>query len=197
MRISFLFLVVVFFSLAASAEAQLNPDLKLCSELSEKERRVTERCKTEEERREDEQKKRQEALAEKEKPTKNSFLKYIHVDGVYTQSSWGGDALGLYGLVGAHLCIIEMGRVQIFGPPGVLIMRDTASSGSSIALGLSWGVSLRLFETNIPGMKHRVRVFGNIIKVWGIGGNYATSVSPRSGVDMMGISITPFTGKGN
>src|SRR5688572_28810602 len=53
-----------------------------CASLPEKQRRATEKCKTEEERREDDYQRRVAERLEREKPRRTSFLKWLHVDGL-------------------------------------------------------------------------------------------------------------------
>lgn len=179
------FFSVSFFAWPAFAEQRRD---KPCSELSEKERRVTERCKTDQERREDEQKKRLAEIEEAERPARSSFLKWLHVDGGWVQSS---NSTVFQGLIGTHICVFETGRLQIYGPPGIMLIRQrTGPSEHRLQAAFTWGFSIRLFDARFPGTSRNIRVFGNVAKVWSGGSRDASSLSARSGIDMIGLSVT-------
>ena len=123
-----------------------------------------------------------------EKPPKHSsFLSRVHLDGLWTTTSTGAR---LYGIVGSHLSIVDVGRVQIFGPPGVLLLSvPDGDGGRRIALGYTWGVSVRLVDLRLAAPTKNLTLFLNVSKVWlsdasEIGGN-------ARGFDIVGFSIAP------
>jgi hypothetical protein len=190
--VSLVFLTALFFfSLSASASAQQQRPprkQKLCSEMSEEERRRTERCKTEEEQGEDEYQRRLAKIAEKEKPAKSSFMKWVHLDGGWVQSE---DSTIFQGLIGAHVAIFESGRLQFYGPPGVMLIRqEFGENKHRLRPATTWGFSFRLFDSRIPGTGQQVRIFANFAKVWLLGGSQDNIVSASSSIDMMGLSVT-------
>jgi len=168
----------------AAAHRQQNPDnekeTKRCAEMSEEERRATLRCQTEEERREDEYARIQAEREERERPTRTSFLKWIHVDGLWIANNVG---LKSYGLIGTHVAVMEVGRLQFYGPPGVMLIMDRDGDSWRARPGLTWGFSLRLTDARLPGTQKNVGLFLNLAKVW-------TTGSVRSGRDMIGFSMT-------
>jgi hypothetical protein len=116
-----------------------------------------------------------------EKPPKHStFLTRVHLDGLWTTTSTQGRA---YGLVGSHVSLVDVGRLQIFGPPGVLLLSVPDVDGSRrVTLGYTWGVSLRLVDVRLFDQKD-MTLFLNVSKVW-IGGG-------GQGLDIVGFSLAP------
>jgi hypothetical protein len=151
-----------------------------CAALPEKARRATEACKTDEERREDEYQKRVAERLEKEKPTKTSFLKWLHFDGLWAPTTWGA---GTFGLVGTHVTIANVGRVNFFGPPGVMLLLENYDGVRSIRPAMTWGVSVYLADFQPPGAGHRAQLFLNLAKAQTFG-------SGQGGMDLAGLSIT-------
>lgn len=124
--------------------------------------------------------------SEAEKPRKHSsFLKRVHLDGLWSTAGTGSRS---YGLIGAHLTLVDVGPVQIFGPPGVLLLTIPESDGSRrITLGYTWGVSIRLTDLRLFG-KRPMTLFVNVSKVW-TGGGADNGVS--AGHDIVGFSLAP------
>ncbi|MEK7203764.1 MAG: hypothetical protein AAB627_01655 [Patescibacteria group bacterium] len=179
--------VLLFFSWPATASQAVQRQ-KLCSEMDEKERRKTERCKTDQERREDEQKRHLAEIAEKEKPTKSSFMKWVHLDGYWIQSA---SSNMFQGLAGMHVVVFEEGRLQLYGPPGIILVRQQVSKEEhQLHFGITWGFSFRLFDIRVPGTDNEVRVFGNLAKVWLQGVNQDIPGASISAIDMVGLSVT-------
>ena len=58
--------------------------------------------------------------ADHEKIHKSTFFSRVHLDGLWSTTSTD---LGSYGLVGSHISLVDVGRVQLFGPPGILVLR--------------------------------------------------------------------------
>jgi hypothetical protein len=150
-----------------------------CASLPEETRRQTDACKTQEERDEDAQAKRRKEATEKEKPKKSSFLRNLLFDAAWVPTSGGGQ----YGLVGTHLDVASIGRIHVFGPPGVLLMMDKSSGEWRVKPALTWGVSIFLTDFEFPGMDGRqAQLFFNLTKAWSAG-------DVRAGRDLAGLSI--------
>jgi hypothetical protein len=130
----------------------------------------------------------QTARLEDEKPDKHtSFLTRVHIDGLWTTASSNNR---FYGLVGSHVSLVDVGRLQVFGPPGVLLLSVPDASGSRrITLGYTWGLSVRLADVRIFGPTRDMTLFLNVSKVWIATGSEGQGTS--RGYDMMGFSIAP------
>jgi hypothetical protein len=130
----------------------------------------------------------QAARLDAEKPPKySSFLTRVHLDGLWTTASTGGR---FYGLIGSHVSLVDVGRLQVFGPPGVLLLSVPDTDGSRrITLGYTWGLSLRLTDVRVFGPTKDMTLFLNLSKVWVASGgeNHGSS----RGYDIMGFSIAP------
>ena len=122
----------------------------------------------------------QATVRQAETPQKHtSFLTRVHLDGLWATTPTHGR---VYGLVGSHVSLVDAGRLQIFGPPGVLVLSIPQADGSRrIALGYTWGVSLRLTDVRLFGDKD-LTLFLNLSKVWLDGGR---------GFDIVGFSLAP------
>jgi hypothetical protein len=171
--------------------ALTRPQDKPCRELSEEERRKTERCKSEQERREDEQKKRAQKVAEKEKPTKSSFWRRVHLDLPAIRAESGNEYL-CCSVVGLHLTVAEIGRLNLYGPPGVLLVRQKVGSNEWQWRGAySWGLGWFLDDVRFPLLDRPARLYFNLTKVWTTGGIPAeTGMSDSDfGVSMAGLSV--------
>jgi hypothetical protein len=165
--------------------------IKLCSELSEEERRKTERCKTEEEKREDEQKKKAKELAEKEKPTKTSFWRRVHLDLPAIRAE-NQQRYVCCSAVGFHLTVAEVKRLNLYGPPGVAVVRQRIGPDKwGWRVGYSWGFGYFLGTAKLPLTNRPARLYFNLTKVWTSQPATATaSVSPgMTGVSMAGLSV--------
>ena len=68
-----------------------------------------------------------------------SFLKYLHTDVLWTPSETGA---GMQGLVGVHLVVASIGRVNFFGPPGVMLVTQNTSTGKMVRVASTWGTSI-------------------------------------------------------
>jgi hypothetical protein len=122
-----------------------------------------------------------------EKPPKHSsFMTRLHLDGLWTTASAQERA---YGLVGSHLSLVDVGRLQIFGPPGVILLSVPDGYGSRrMTLGYTWGISVRLSEVRLFGQRD-MTLFLNVSKVW-VNGNSSNRTNAR-GFDAMGFSLAP------
>jgi hypothetical protein len=151
-----------------------------CAALPEEERREIKECKTQAERDEDDQKKRIKEIEDRERGNKSSFFRKFMIDGLWVPMSGGGQ----YGLIGTHLDVASVGRLHLFGPPGVLmVMEKTENGGSRLRPAWTWGVSIYLIEFEFPGSNgRRAQMFFNLAKSWSAG-------DARAGRDLCGLSL--------
>jgi hypothetical protein len=100
----------------------------------------------------------------------------------------------LYGIVGSHLSLVDIGRIQLFGPPGVMLLTvPDGSGGRQMALGYTWGLSIRLGDVRIGAPTKNMTVFLNVTKVF-LGPTEGPAASSR-GYDIVGFSIAPRKGR--
>ena len=125
-------------------------------------------------------------LQAEQTPKHNRFLKRVHLDGLWTTTSTNGR---FYGLIGSHVSLVDVGRLQVFGPPGVLLL-SVPDGGDSrrIELGYTWGISFRLSDVRLFGSKD-MTLFVNISKVWVAAGT--NTAAGGRGYDIVGFSIAP------
>ena len=125
--------------------------------------------------------------ANSEQLVKNSFFTRVHIDGGWTTTSTD---VRLYGLVGSHISLVDIGRVQFFGPPGVIILSVPNARGSrEIRAGYTWGMSVRLRDIRLFSPTKNMTLFLTMSKVWLTGGTY-DRLAP-GGFDIAGFSIAP------
>jgi hypothetical protein len=125
---------------------------------------------------------------DREKAPKNTFLTRVHIDGLWTSTS--SDAR-LYGLVGSHISLVDVGRVQFFGPPGVILLSVPDASGQRrIRPGYTWGMSIRLSDVRLFAPTKNLTLFLSITKVWVPGGTAYDRLEP-GGFDIAGFSLAP------
>jgi hypothetical protein len=123
-----------------------------------------------------------------EKTAKNMFLTRVHIDGLWTSTA---SDVRLYGLVGSHISLVDVGRVQFFGPPGVILVSVPDASGERrIRAGYSWGMSIRLGEVRLFAPTNNLTLFLTISKVWVPGGT-AFDRLQAGGFDVAGFSLAP------
>lgn len=121
-----------------------------------------------------------------QKPKHTSFLTRVHLDGLWSTTSTTGR---FYGLIGSHVSLVDVGRLQVFGPPGVLLLSVPDAEGSRrITLGYTWGLSVRLTDVRLFGSKD-MTLFVNLSKVWIASGGDSTGTS--RGYDIVGFSVAP------
>jgi hypothetical protein len=126
----------------------------------------------------------QAARLDAEKSKHSSFMTRVHLDGLWTSASSG---TRLYGLVGSHISLVDVGRLQVFGPPGVLLLSVPDYAGSRrVTLGYTWGLSVRLADVRLLGPTKDMTVFLNVSKVWMAAG---ADERTAGGYNMMGFSI--------
>jgi hypothetical protein len=117
----------------------------------------------------------------------SSFLSRLHFDGMWSTTSTNGR---LYGIVGSHMSLVDIGRIQLFGPPGVMLLTiPDGSGGRQMALGYTWGLSIRLGDVRMGAPTKNMTVFLNVSKVF-LGPTEGTTASSRS-YDIVGLSIAP------
>src|SRR5262245_4737083 len=153
---------------------------EVCAALPDDRRREREECMTEEERREADQQRRMKQAELKERPEHTSFLKWLHVDGLWVPTTMGATT---YGLIGTHVAVANVGRVYFFGPPGFMLLLDNTDAGRRIRPALSWGISVHVTDFRMPGASQEARLFFNLAKCWTMG-------NQQTGLDMAGLSIT-------
>ena len=130
----------------------------------------------------------QAAKPDTEKPPKHSsFLTRLHLDALATTSQSGAR---MYGIVGTHVSLVDVGRLQLYGPPGVLLVTVPDETGARrVTFGYTWGLSVRLADVKMSSATKNMTVFLNISKVW-LGTGQSVAGNSR-GYDIVGVSIAP------
>ena len=127
------------------------------------------------------------APPDRENSRHSSFLSRLHFDGMWSTTSTTGR---LYGIVGSHLSLVDIGRIQLFGPPGVMLLTiPDGSGGRRISLGYTWGLSIRLGDVRMGAPTKNMTVFLNVSKVFL--GPTEGATAPSRGYDIVGFSIAP------
>jgi hypothetical protein len=123
-----------------------------------------------------------------EKLIKDTFLTRVHLDGLWTSTSTD---YRLYGLVGSHISLVDVGRVQFFGPPGVILLSVPDGRGSRVMrAGYTWGMSVRLNDVRLFSPTKNMTLFLTVTKVWVSGGTTYDRLTP-GGYDIAGFSLAP------
>jgi hypothetical protein len=123
-----------------------------------------------------------------EKIVKDTFFTRVHLDGLWTSTSTD---YRLYGLVGSHISLVDVGRVQFFGPPGVILLSvPDGYGGREMRAGYTWGISVRLNDMRLFSPTKNVTLFLTVTKVWMTGTNSFDRLGP-SGYDIAGFSLAP------
>ena len=122
-----------------------------------------------------------------ERTVKDSFLTRVHIDGLWTTTSTD---VRMYGIVGSHISLVDVGRIQFFGPPGVIVLTVPDGRGSrQIKTGYTWGMSVRLRDVRLFSPTRNMTLFLTLSKVWLTGGLYDRLA--RGGFDIAGFSLAP------
>ncbi|MGE5834159.1 MAG: hypothetical protein ACM4AI_06745 [Acidobacteriota bacterium] len=120
------------------------------------------------------------AAAQKEGSKRTAFLKWVHLDGLWIPPSNHVDQVGL---IGTHLAIANIGRLYLYGPPGVMLIRQRNGGEWMFRPAFTWGFSFYLMDFRMPGSTQTMQLFANVTKVW-------TEGDERNGIDMVGLSVT-------
>ena len=118
---------------------------------------------------------------------RQSFLTRVHIDGLWTTTQ---DGARFYGIIGSHISLVDVGRVQVFGPPGVMLLTvPDGHGGRRVSLGYTWGVSLRLADVGIGTPNRNLTLFLNVTKLFGARRRDG-SPGPQ-GYNIVGFSLAP------
>lgn len=119
-------------------------------------------------------------------PRRSSFWTRVHVDGLWTTSATGR---WFYGIIGSHVTLVDIGRLQVFGPPGILLLSVPDGPDSRrITIGYTWGVSVRLTDVRLFAPTRNMTLFLNVSRVWADSGDAEPNLG---GLDMVGFSLAP------
>jgi len=117
----------------------------------------------------------------------SSFLSRVHIDGLWTTTASGPRS---YGLIGSHVSLVDVGRLQVFGPPGVMMLSvPNGHGGRRVTFGYTWGMSLRMTDVRIGAPTRNLTLFLNVTKVFVDSG--ASGVQATKGYDIVGLSLAP------
>ena len=137
------------------------------------------------------------ARSDHEKVRKTTFWTRVHMDALSTQPQVGNGPR-MYGLIGSHISLVDVGRVQFYGPPGIVLISTPSISGRrTLRLGYTWGMSVRLSDFHIPGSgghNRNATLYLDITKCW-VGGLTDLVGAQVGGTDIVGFSISPFKEK--
>ena len=126
-------------------------------------------------------------LSAEKPPPHSSFFTRLHLDGMWSTTSTNGR---LYGIVGTHMSLVDIGRIQVFGPPGLMLLTvPDGYGGRRVAIGYTWGLSIRLGDVRMGAPTKNMTVFLNISKVFL--GSTETAAGSSRGYDIVGFSIAP------
>lgn len=129
----------------------------------------------------------QTARPDSERQTHTSFLTRVHIDGLWTTTPTGSR---MYGVIGSHVSLVDIGRLQLFGPPGVMLLTvPDGHGGRRVALGYTWGLSVRLADVRLAAPTKNMTLFVNVSKVWL--GTGETAGHNSRGYDIVGLSLAP------
>lgn len=115
-----------------------------------------------------------------EDDSRTSFLRWLHADVLWLPLEEGNRT---FGLIGAHVTVMRLGRIEMYGPPGVILLRQNYGDRTVVRPGYTWGFSIRLADVRVPGTQRRVTLFGDLARVWTYGDH-------RNGMTLGGFSIT-------
>ena len=122
-----------------------------------------------------------------ENPKHSSFLTRIHLDGLWTTTQNGSR---FYGIIGSHMSLVDVGRLQVFGPPGVMLLTvPNGHGGRRVTFGYTWGISLRLADVRLGAPTKNLTLFLNVTKVFVASG--ASASQSTKGYDIVGFSVAP------
>jgi hypothetical protein len=117
----------------------------------------------------------------------SSFLTRVHLDGLWTTTQNGSR---FYGIIGSHVSLVDVGRLQVFGPPGVMLLTvPNGHGGRRATFGYTWGLSLRLTDVRVGAPTKNLTLFLNVTKVFVASG--ASGAQATKGYDIVGFSLAP------
>jgi hypothetical protein len=120
-------------------------------------------------------------------PTHTAFLRRVHIDGLWTTTQ---DGSRFYGIVGTHISLVDVGPVQVFGPPGVMLLTvPDGHGGRKVSLGYTWGVSVRLADVRVGAQSKNFTLFLNVTKLFVATG--AVGPQGTQGYNIVGLSLAP------
>lgn len=123
--------------------------------------------------------------AELERPQKTSWWQRIHLDALWPMTQSGSTA---FGVAGTHATVPVTDRVQVFLAPGAILMRLPTGDGSHTwTFGTDWGLSYRILDFRLPGMRRLSTLHLNIVRVWVLG---TTPVPVTRELSLAGFSVT-------
>lgn len=121
------------------------------------------------------------------KPKHTMFWSRVHLDALSTTSP---TAPRVYGIIGSHVSLVDVGRLQLFGPPGVMLLTiPDGQGGRRVTFGYTWGVSVRLADLGVSSATKNMTLFLNVSKVW-LGSGEIAGQHARS-YDIVGLSLAP------
>ena len=117
----------------------------------------------------------------------SSFLSRLHIDGLWSTTASGARS---YGIIGSHVSLVDVGRLQVFGPPGVMLLSvPNGRGGRRVTFGYTWGLSLRLTDVRVGAPTKNLTLFLNVTKVFVASG--ASGAQATKGYDIVGFSLAP------
>jgi len=111
----------------------------------------------------------QQALARssRERSTKSMWWEHVHLDALWPMTQVGSKAFGVFG---THATMPLGDRVQVFVAPGAILMRLPALDGTQEwNVATDWGMSFRLADVRLPGVKRPAALHINLARVWLLG----------------------------
>ena len=124
----------------------------------------------------------------KEAPTKTMFFERIHLDGLWPILDASSYSYG--GVAGIHVSLIDIGRVGIFGAPGVMLLSlPDEKGGRKLKIGVDYGISVRLFDFQPPHTKRLYVLHFNFANVWTTPSN-SLGVGFQERLSIAGFSVT-------
>jgi hypothetical protein len=120
-------------------------------------------------------------------PRRSSFLTRIHIDGLWTTAQ---DGARFYGIIGTHISLVDVGRVQVFGPPGVMLLTvPDGYGGRRVTVGYTWGASMRLADVRVGAPTKNFTLFLNVTKLFVSSG--AVGPQGAQAYNIVGFSLAP------
>jgi hypothetical protein len=94
----------------------------------------------------------------------------------------------VYGVFGTHMTLAHAGRIYLWGPPGILVLRNP---GGQFEVKMTWGVDVLVGHVPVPfGPKYTLPLYVTIAKVFGQAEGTALQKGANAGLNMVGLSVT-------